>query len=111
MKCPWCGTKIESEHQIKERWVRGSKSGQGFYRCPRCAKSLVHRYEINLSVIVALFLVGAASTFIPIVVEVIFKSVFGFGEDLSGVAGLAFCASLIGALWYFSFQPVDVKPE
>jgi hypothetical protein len=61
--------------------------------------------------ILALFLTGAACAAIPFGVAIFFNNVVGLGDDLSSVAGIVLFASLIGALWFYSFQPVDVKPE
>ena len=111
MKCPWCGSKVGSEHQKNEPWVRGDKTGRGFYQCPRCDKSLIHRYEASPLVILPLFVAGAMSAAIPIGVAIFFTSVLGFGYELSIAVGAVIFVSLIVALWFHSFQPVDVKAE
>jgi endogenous inhibitor of DNA gyrase (YacG/DUF329 family) len=111
MKCPWCGSKIGSEHQKKKPWVRGDKTGQGFYQCPRCDKSSVHRYEANPLIIFPLFVVGAMSIALPFGATFFFSSVLGLGYDLSIAAGVVLFVSLIVALWFYSFQPLEVKAE
>lgn len=111
MKCPWCGSIIGSEHQKKKPWARGDKTGQGFYQCPRCDKSLVHRYEISPLIILPLFVAGVMSAAFPFGAAFFFSSVLGIGDDLSIAAGVVFFVSLTVALWFYSFQPLEVKTE
>ena len=111
MKCPWCGSKIGSEHQTNKPWVRGDRTGRGFYQCPRCDKSLIYRYEASPLVILPLVVVGAMSAAIPIGVAIFFVSVLGLGYELSIAVGVVIFVSLIVALWRYSFQPLDVKAQ
>ena len=111
MKCPWCDSKIGPEHRKEDSWVRGDKTGQGFYQCPQCDKSLVHRYEVSPLIVLPLFVVGAMSLGIPFGVAFFLGSVSDLSYELAFGVGTIVFVSLIVALWSYSFQPLDVKAE
>ena len=111
MKCPWCGSKIGSEHRKNDPWVRGDNTGQGFYQCPRCDNSLVHRYEVSPLIVLPLFVVGAMSLGIPFGVAIFLGSVSGLSYELAFGVGTIIFVSLIVSLWFYSFQPLDVKTD
>lgn len=111
MKCPLCETKIESEHYKNDRWARVDKNGEGFYLCPGCNKSLVHRYVISPSFLLFLIAAGALSAALPFVVASFLNDVLGFGEAASDFLGIACYALLIGALCLYIFRPVEVETE
>ena len=109
MKCPSCKTKIGSEDFKKESWSAGNKTGQGFYLCRFCDRRFVHRYTTSPLTILPLFLAGILSVTSPAWVSYLLNSQFGLGEAASLFIGVASTGSLVGGLWFYSFQPVEVK--
>ena len=51
------------------------------------------------------------SAALPFGAAFFFSSVLGLGYDLSIAAGVVLFVSLIVALWFYSFQPLEVKAE
>ena len=109
MKCSWCGSKVGSEHRKDGSWVRGENTGQGYFQCPQCNKSSIHRYEMNPIILLPLFVVGAVSSAIPYAVAFLLVEIYDFSYGIAFGAGVVVFLTLIVSLWLYSFQPLHVK--
>ena len=93
---------------MNDPWSAGNKTGQGFFLCLFCDKRFVHRYTISPLTILPLFLAGILSITSPVWVAYLLNSLFGIGEAASFFIGVASTGALVGGLWLYSFQPVEV---
>ncbi len=108
VKCPSCRAKVGSEDFMNDPWSADNKTGRGFYLCLFCDKRFVRRYMVSPLTILPLFLAGILSVISPVWMAYLLNSQLGIGQATSFFIGVACTAFLVGGLWLYSFQPVEV---
>ena len=111
MKCPSCKTKIGSTDYKDDPWAKVDKNGEGYYLCPSCGKSLVHRWVIGPSFIIFLIAAGVLSEALAFVLAMLVNTVLALPETASDFVTYLSYAMVFGAVCLHLVQPVEVTAE
>lgn len=111
MKCPSCKTKVSAADYRNDPWAKVDNNGDGYYLCPSCGKSLVHRWAFGLSFLLFIMVVGALFEALAFGVALFINSTLGLGESASEFVRFACYALVIAAVCLYLIQPVEVTTE
>lgn len=111
MKCPSCKTKVGTADYRNDPWAKVDKHGDGYYLCPACGKSLVHRWVVGPSLLLFIIVAGPLFAAMAFGVASLINSTLGLGETASEFVRFACYTIVIGGMCLYLVQPVEVATE